>query len=410
MTPALRIPGLLFLATGALACGQDADGRGVTSRAEAERGAWEASAARLLCARPRQDFGQVWEGARLEHRFEFEVRGEEPLVVQKVRSDCGCTVASLQAIQGDQVRPVEEGDPIAPGTRLVMPVTYNTQDKAGSSLREIQIFGNLPGGMTSVTLEAEVRPWLQAKVDGTLLDRPLSAGRIDVREAGQVQFDVEGVGDRAFQLRATGEGVPPAVQVRLSPRRADGEGRSRAWSVEVVLGPGLPEGQRTYPIYLVTDRVNPDDAAGDFFRLSPHVHVEVVGPVAVSPAIHNFGALDGESLTSRTFRLTGYDPSFTLAEPRVSLLEMTSDEPSPLARTATITSRPIPSLNAWDVEVLFDGLAPEVQGRVLARLMIETGHPEKPRIDAKITGFRLGPPGDDAAIQRPLGDRSPGPR
>ena len=156
-------------------------------------------------------------------------------------------------------------------------------------------------------------------------------------------------------------------------------------------GPGLYEGLRGYPIHLETDVPNPDAVPGSeaqTFRATVFVTVEVVGELSLRPEVLTFGGVGTKELVSRSLRLTSHDTEFALAEPVARLLAIESDEVPALAATASFHARPVPGENAWEVELVLDGLAADVPPRFLARIELETGHPELPRLEAKVSGYR----------------------
>lgn len=53
------------------------------------------------------DFGSVPQGQNVRHTFHFTNTGDEPLIIDKVRSSCGCTAALLSA---ELVPPGEAGE------------------------------------------------------------------------------------------------------------------------------------------------------------------------------------------------------------------------------------------------------------------------------------------------------------
>ena len=41
------------------------------------------------------DFGEITQGEKVEHVFEFENVGNEPLILSDVRTTCGCTAPEM---------------------------------------------------------------------------------------------------------------------------------------------------------------------------------------------------------------------------------------------------------------------------------------------------------------------------
>ena len=66
-----------------------------------------AAAPRLVVDNFKFDFGQVYQGVRVDHIYRFQNIGDATLNIKKVRSSCGCTAALLSA---DQLAPGEAGE------------------------------------------------------------------------------------------------------------------------------------------------------------------------------------------------------------------------------------------------------------------------------------------------------------
>ena len=369
---------------------------------------------RLVLGEELRDFGDVWEGSILEHDFPLRVAGG-PVAVHSVSTDCGCTGSELLVIgpSGDP-EPYVETTPLPPGTELRLRVRYSTRGRTGRVPRQVHLYGDQGGGETTVTVAANVRRWMDVEPER----RTLGPMRTD--EVRETTFVVDGRTGEAFLLEPTGEGLPPSVLVTTRPVDPDDDGRAERWTVGVRVGPGLSEGVRGYPIRLAADVVNPDappDVDGRFLVM-PLITVEVVGPLSLRPPVVTFGGLGTDEIASRTLRLTAYDPAFELGELRARLLDVEGDGESPLAGTATIRFHPVPEdTNARDVELVLDGLGPDVPTRFLARLVVETAHPERPVLEAKVSGYRrdlpLAPASGTRAETRPenrAGTRDGAPR
>ena len=107
------------------------------------------------------------------------------------------------------------------------------------------------------------------------------------------------------------------------------------------------------------------------------------------PSRADYFDIGAEETVSRSLRISSNDPEFELGEPRVRLEPMRPGDEFPLGRTAKISARPVEGENAWDVQLLFSELDPAVMRTFLARLVLETGHPEQPSIQVPVTGFHL---------------------
>ena len=73
------------------------------------------------------DYGEVPEGPTAETDFEFKNVGKKPIVISEAHGSCGCTV------------PVWPKEPILPGKKGVIHVTYNTAGRQGPINKDVTI-------------------------------------------------------------------------------------------------------------------------------------------------------------------------------------------------------------------------------------------------------------------------------
>ncbi|MCB0578942.1 MAG: DUF1573 domain-containing protein [Phaeodactylibacter sp.] len=92
------------------------------------------------------DFGEVDEGAVVEHVFQFVNTGKAPLLISSARSTCGCTV------------PEWPKEPVAPGATGNITVKFNTQGKKNQQTKPVTIVANTYPATTKVFLKGFVHP------------------------------------------------------------------------------------------------------------------------------------------------------------------------------------------------------------------------------------------------------------
>ena len=297
-------------------------------------------------------------------------------------------VTNIQRAEG----PYELGEELAPGTPLVLDVEVNTRGKRGRTPRKVHLIWQQAQGppqRMQLTVHSDIRPWLVAE--------PHAQALVVAREgeAAETSFVVRQSEGEAFALSATRQGLPPWVQVEVEPRSAEGD-RAREHHVTVRFDGSAPRGIRGYGVRLEADARNPegyvDPASGEkpFFSLLHEVSIDVRGPVGLRPPSLTFGAVRPGQIVSRTVRVESHDPGFTLEEPRAQLQPLKRDEPFYLADCASIRARPAGE-GAWDVEVTLAELDARIQGNFFARLVIETGHPDLPELEASLMGVALAP-------------------
>jgi hypothetical protein len=102
--------------------------------------------ARITFAEKEFDFGEVKEGAIVEHSFRFTNTGGVPLTIYSARSSCGCTV------------PAWPEEPLAPGESGEIKVTFNTDDRTELQKKLIVVLANTYPNETKVLLKGYVKP------------------------------------------------------------------------------------------------------------------------------------------------------------------------------------------------------------------------------------------------------------
>lgn len=92
------------------------------------------------------NFGTLEEGESVTHIFTFTNTGSEPLVIDKCKGSCGCTV------------PLCPKTPIAPGAVGVIEVKFNSKNKKNDQKKTVTINANTDPGQTFLTIKAFVNP------------------------------------------------------------------------------------------------------------------------------------------------------------------------------------------------------------------------------------------------------------
>ena len=92
------------------------------------------------------DFGDIIQGDKVEHTFYFTNTGNEPLIITNVQVSCGCTVPKGWP-----------RDPIPPGGKGELTVSFNSAGKSGRQNKPVTIISNAvnPEG-TQITFTTNV--------------------------------------------------------------------------------------------------------------------------------------------------------------------------------------------------------------------------------------------------------------
>lgn len=93
------------------------------------------------------DFGKVAEEAgSVSCEFKFTNTGTKPLLIQDIRTTCGCTTPSYTK------------DPVLPGGEGVIKVTYSTRGRVGTIDKKVTVFTNEPDKVYTLQIKGEVLP------------------------------------------------------------------------------------------------------------------------------------------------------------------------------------------------------------------------------------------------------------
>jgi hypothetical protein len=99
------------------------------------------------------DFGDIYQGDKVEETFAFTNTGNEPLIITNVQVTCGCTTPKGWP-----------RDPIAPGAKGQLTIAFNSAGKMGRQNKVVTIVSNAvnaDGSQISFTtnvLEKKVQP------------------------------------------------------------------------------------------------------------------------------------------------------------------------------------------------------------------------------------------------------------
>lgn len=92
------------------------------------------------------DFGTIKEGEKVETTFHFVNTGEADLIITNAVGTCGCTV------------PEYPKDPIKPGERRKLTVTFDSNGKPGAQQKSVNITCNTEKGSDVLTIKTNVTP------------------------------------------------------------------------------------------------------------------------------------------------------------------------------------------------------------------------------------------------------------
>ena len=92
------------------------------------------------------DFGTIDEGDVVTHNFKFTNTGDTPLILDRCKGSCGCTVPQCPK------------EPIAHGAEGVIEVKFNSKGKKNKQTKTVTINANTMPEQTRITISANVTP------------------------------------------------------------------------------------------------------------------------------------------------------------------------------------------------------------------------------------------------------------
>lgn len=153
-----------------------------------------AKKARAVFKETAHNFGKVKQGEVLVHEFVFKNEGDEPLVVERVETTCGCTAALLSEQKID------------PGKEGRVKTTFDTRGYSGRLTRYIILVSNDAEKRRrelALTVDIEVPPSARIDLDTYNIDLGLSLEG----ESPTVKVRVKSVGERELQVDMSHEEI-----------------------------------------------------------------------------------------------------------------------------------------------------------------------------------------------------------
>ncbi|MEM9830139.1 MAG: DUF1573 domain-containing protein [Bacteroidota bacterium] len=106
----------------------------------------EVDGPQITFAEDSKDFGDIVQGDKVSHTFEFENTGTEPLILSNVLTTCGCTATAWPR------------EPIVPGASNKIEVSFNSTGKKGRQNKIVTVVSNAVNAQERVKLIANVLP------------------------------------------------------------------------------------------------------------------------------------------------------------------------------------------------------------------------------------------------------------
>ncbi|PNU19351.1 hypothetical protein C2E25_12740 [Geothermobacter hydrogeniphilus] len=155
---------------------------------------------RIEVTQPDFQFGSVFQGEKVEHVFEFRNAGDDPLLIDRVKSSCGCTAALVSSKE------------LAPGATGEVHATFDSTRFHGNVVKTIYVYTNDPNHkLVQLHLRGNVKEELQ------LSARSVTLGPVAAGQSVSTRVKLTNKGD---QVAAIGPARTTAREIQVDfPRR-----------------------------------------------------------------------------------------------------------------------------------------------------------------------------------------------
>jgi hypothetical protein len=102
--------------------------------------------AEITFAENSKNFGDITQGDVVEHTFNFENTGNQPLIISNVLVTCGCTATDWPK------------DPISAGKSSEITVRFDSKGKSGAQNKIITVVSNAVNPREKVSIKSNVLP------------------------------------------------------------------------------------------------------------------------------------------------------------------------------------------------------------------------------------------------------------
>jgi hypothetical protein len=130
------------------------------------------------------DFGEVFQGEKVTHTFTFVNNGDAPLLIDRLKSSCGCTAAVLSSKN------------IAPGEEGVIKSTFDTTRFLGHVQKVIFLYTNLPGeDVKKLYIKGVIKPRVE------IIPNTLDFGRVKEGQEKQQRVVLKNAREKKLEIK-----------------------------------------------------------------------------------------------------------------------------------------------------------------------------------------------------------------
>ena len=198
---------------------------------------------------PTFNFGEIYQGDKVPHVFEFANQGDDPLVIDRVRSSCGCTAVLVSDKN------------IPPGGTGELKANFDSARFRGAISKTIYLYSNDP-----------LRPTMQFHLKGSVLEivavepAQINFGRVEAKNPVTAKVVLRNQGIETLTLgkpHATAvelvaqipevdfvSGAEVTLELQLTPK----PGQERFSGYVLVPIDGVPKNELRIPVYATINK------------------------------------------------------------------------------------------------------------------------------------------------------------
>lgn len=299
------------------------------------------------------DFGEVYRGTALTHRFKFINAGDGPLTMQGVHAACGCTAVEI-----------EKGKSYAPGESGFVEVKLDTTDFAGTLVKTVTVMSSeklLPD--RTLTMKAYVKTELEASPPlADFGDVPSMNGAttsITIKPLGGFKLEVK---DLVFNK--------DALEATVVKKDAN------EYTLTLKVKPGLKPG-------FLKEQVIVRNNSAHLPEMPVPVRATVKGNIDYAPAYLEFGAIAPKDNVKRSITMKGLS-DFQITGTRTELIinGRKIDDAARFIHIETLAHEKEKKLVAVELRN-----AAQVAGSVHGKLVLTTSDPEQKELAVDFYAF-----------------------
>ena len=204
----------------------------------------------LQVQEPKFDFGEVYQGNKVLHVFQFTNQGDEDLLIDRVSTSCGCTAVLVSEKK------------LSPGGQGELQANFDSTRFHGAVSKTIYIYSNDP-----------VNPVMQLHIQGKVLETvvveppQLNLGQVKAEEPVKSKVVLRNQGPEPLTLgepRSTAKELKinmskssfsPGEELTLELQLTPKPGQSRFSGYVLVPVNGVPKNELRIPVYAtITDQ------------------------------------------------------------------------------------------------------------------------------------------------------------